>query len=169
MKRSFDRGRFKLYIWLGIAYLSLWLFSDFVRYPDTFAKRAWNNIWLVSYLVVLNFILFEYTLTFVKLTWKRVLIWPFLLFAQLMLYSFGLYGWRFIGIQLHLYFPLIIHPSIEAGVTYIFPYSVGAIVFFAIAKHIYDYRKLKAAAQQLRIDKQEAELNYLKSQTNPHF
>ena len=28
---------------------------------------------------------------------------------------------------------------------------------------------MKSAAQQLRIEKQEAELNYLKSQTNPHF
>jgi len=28
---------------------------------------------------------------------------------------------------------------------------------------------LKQATQQLRIEKQEAELNYLKSQTNPHF
>jgi LytS/YehU family sensor histidine kinase len=35
--------------------------------------------------------------------------------------------------------------------------------------HTYDYIKLKQAAQQLRIEKQQAELNYLKSQTNPHF
>lgn len=35
--------------------------------------------------------------------------------------------------------------------------------------HIYDYKKLKVTAQQLQIEKQQAELNYLKSQTNPHF
>jgi two-component system LytT family sensor kinase len=35
--------------------------------------------------------------------------------------------------------------------------------------HIYDHVKLRQAAQQLRIEKQAAELNYLKSQTNPHF
>jgi LytS/YehU family sensor histidine kinase len=44
-----------------------------------------------------------------------------------------------------------------------------SVFFFGIIKHIYDYKKLKVAAQQLRIEKQEAELNYLKSQTNPHF
>lgn len=48
-------------------------------------------------------------------------------------------------------------------------FSVGSIFFFGIVRHIHDYRKLKIAAQQLRIEKQEAELNYLKSQTNPHF
>jgi len=48
-------------------------------------------------------------------------------------------------------------------------YSAGSIFFFGICRHIYDHIKLKQAAKQLRIEKQEAELNYLKSQTNPHF
>jgi LytS/YehU family sensor histidine kinase len=42
-------------------------------------------------------------------------------------------------------------------------------LFFGILKHAYDFKKLKEATQQLRIEKQEAELSYLKSQTNPHF
>ncbi len=169
MKRSVNRKRFKFYIWLGTAYLSLWLFSDFVSEPDTFLKRCVNNIWLCSYLVVLNYLLFEYTLPFIKLNWKRILIGLFLLWAHLMLYSFGLYYWRYIGIQAGIYFSLRIHPSVEVGVTYHFPYSIMSIIFFGIIKHIYDHRKLRIAAQQLRIEKQQAELNYLKSQTNPHF
>jgi LytS/YehU family sensor histidine kinase len=48
-------------------------------------------------------------------------------------------------------------------------YSMGSVFFFGIIRHIYNYVKLKQATQQLRIEKQEAELNYLKSQTNPHF
>jgi LytS/YehU family sensor histidine kinase len=44
-----------------------------------------------------------------------------------------------------------------------------SILFFALLRHIYDYRKLIESTQKLRIEKQEAELNYLKSQTNPHF
>lgn len=48
-------------------------------------------------------------------------------------------------------------------------YSVGSVFFFGIIRHIYNYIKLKHATQQLRIEKQAAELNYLKSQTNPHF
>jgi LytS/YehU family sensor histidine kinase len=47
--------------------------------------------------------------------------------------------------------------------------SIFAIFFFGIIRHIYNYRKLRSDAQKLRIEKQEAELNYLKSQTNPHF
>jgi LytS/YehU family sensor histidine kinase len=48
-------------------------------------------------------------------------------------------------------------------------YSITSLFFFAIARHIYNYIKLRQTAQQLRIEKQAAELNYLKSQTNPHF
>jgi LytS/YehU family sensor histidine kinase len=38
-----------------------------------------------------------------------------------------------------------------------------------VIRYTYDLRKLREDAQRLRIEKQEAELNYLKSQTNPHF
>lgn len=147
----------------------LWLFMDLFNNPETFLKRTVNHIWLISYLIVFNFILFEYTLPFIKLSWKRILAAPFLLFAHLLLYSFGFYAWRHIGILSHIYFQLIIHPSLLKGVEYHVPYSFLSIFFFGVIRHLYDYRKLKEAAQQLRIEKQEAELNYLKSQTNPHF
>jgi LytS/YehU family sensor histidine kinase len=48
-------------------------------------------------------------------------------------------------------------------------YSVASVFFFGIVRHAYNYVKLKQQAQQLHIEKQQAELNYLKSQTNPHF
>lgn len=169
MKKTIYKGRFKLYIRLGVVYLILWLFTDLMNNPDRFFRRAINNVWLISYLAVVNYILFEYTLPFIKLTWKRILIAPVLLFAHIILYSFGFYAWRYIGIQAGIYLEIRIHPSVYAGLTYHFPYSLGSVFVFGVTKHIYDYRKLKMAAQQLRIEKQQAELNYLKSQTNPHF
>lgn len=86
-----------------------------------------------------------------------------------MLCSFGLYAWRSIGISLHIYTALLTFPSLSQTISSQAAYGVMSIFFFGIIKHIYDYRKLKESAQQLRIEKQEAELNYLKSQTNPHF
>src|SRR5688572_24101835 len=55
------------------------------------------------------------------------------------------------------------------GIEYHMPYSFFSIIFFGIILYTYDMRKLKESAQLLRIEKQQAELNYLKSQTNPHF
>lgn len=167
--KSIDKKRAVVYLWMGAAYLALWLFRDLVSNPETFFKRAWNNVWLVSYLIILNFMLFEYVIPYILVSWRRVVVGVFLLWAMLMLYSFGFYGWRSLGVALHLYFPLRQHENVLKGVEYHVPYAIMSAFFFGIVRHIYDYRKLKEATQQLRIEKQEAELNFLKSQTNPHF
>lgn len=169
VKLSIKKERVRLYAGLGAAYLALWLIIELTSNIDTFLKKAVNNVWLVSYLTVANFILFEYTLPFIRLTWKRIVAGIFLLWVHMMWYSFGLYGWRAIGIGIGIYFPLVTHENTMKGIEYHVPYSFLSIFFFGIIKYTYDYRKLKADAQQLRIEKQEAELNYLKSQTNPHF
>jgi hypothetical protein len=159
--------QFKLYLWIGIAYLLLWLLKALISSPDTFLLQSLNEIWRVIYIIVVNYLFFGYTLP--ELSRKRILRSLFLLAIQFFLYSFGLYAWRFIGIQLHVYTVLKTYASISDGVSHQFQASISSIFFFGIIKHIYDHIKLKQAAQQLRIEKQEAELNYLKSQTNPHF
>ena len=88
-----------------------------------------------------------------------------LLFA----YSLGMYLWRSIGIGLHIYTPFLSFITMKKGIAYGTPYGVASFFFFGILKLIYDNIKLKQATQQLQIEKQQAELNYLKSQTNPHF
>jgi two-component system, LytTR family, sensor kinase len=169
MKVSFDRERFSVYMWIGAVYWGLQVFGDLVQHFDTFPQRVWNNTWLVAYLVALNFVFYEHGLPFIKLSWKRILAAPVILWGFLMLFSFGFYAWRQFGIALHLYFSLATHESTIKGVQYHAGYSIPSIFFFGLLKHIYDYRKLKESTRQLRMEKQEAELNYLKSQTNPHF
>jgi two-component system, LytTR family, sensor kinase len=167
MKILLDFKRFRFYLWVGLAFLMLWLFHDLTSYPETFSERAVNNIWRLAYIIVVNFILFEYSLP--RLGWKKILRSLFLLAVHLFLYSFGLYAWRHIGIQLNIYTPLVTFASWREGIASQMSYSVSSIFFFGIIRHIYNYIKLKQATQQLRIEKQQAELNYLKSQTNPHF
>ena len=169
MKFSIDKSRFKVYIWIGVAYALLWFLMDLTAHPETFFKRAWNSIWLCTYLVVLNFIAYEYVFPYIRFTWKRMLAAPFLIFGLLMACSFVFYAWRGFGIALHIYFPLVYNDKLTTAVSYHVPYSFGSVIFFGIVRHVYDYRKLKEATQLLKIQKQEAELNYLKSQTNPHF
>ena len=172
MKISFDRNRFQLYLWIGLAYLSLGLLIDMASVGGEFPARLLNNIWRAIYILVINFIFFEYTLPFIrrrKNILPKILLFLFLFWIQLMLYSFGLYAWRAIGIQLHLYVALRTFTSVMEGVDYGVPFSFFSIFFFGVIKHFYDHNKLKHVAQQLLIEKQLAELNYLKSQTNPHF
>ena len=164
MKKSFF-----FYIWLGLAFLALRVYHLSITERETYFVRSVNTAWLIVYLVVVNYILFEYTIPFFRLTWKRILLALALIFLHFIVYSLGLYFWRFIGIQLHIYTEIKKYPSVEEGVTNILPLSILSVLFFGVIKHIYDYWQLKKATQQLRLEKQEAELNYLKSQTNPHF
>lgn len=169
MRIALNKTRVILYLKIGLVYLIFWLFVDLLKNPETFFKRIVNNAWLISYLVAVNFILFEFTLPFIRLTVKRVLMAPVLIFANLMLYSFGLYAWRHIGIEMGIYFELRKHATILEGVEYHVGYSFLSAFTFGVIRYTYDLRMLKETAQKLRIEKQEAELNYLKSQTNPHF
>jgi len=173
MNISIDKNRFKFYVWVGFAYICLWLFIDLVNYTGPLHAEIINNIWRFVYIVVINFVFFELTLPFIKRKRKylffNVLLFLLALWFQFMLCSFGLYAWRSIGIGLHVYAALLTFPSFSHALSAQASYGVMSIFFFGIIKHIYDYKKLKEAAQQLRIEKQEAELNYLKSQTNPHF
>lgn len=167
MKTLIDIKRFKIYIWIGVAYLLLWIFHDLIKYPESFVKRAVNEIWRAGYIIFVNYLFFEYVLK--KLSRKRIFRSLFLLAMQLFLYSAGLYVWRSIGIALGIWSVFKTYASQSEAVSYQFSASVFSIFFFGIITHIYDHIKLKQSAQQLRIEKQEAELNYLKSQTNPHF
>ncbi len=173
MKLLTDKKKVALYLWLGLAYTLLWAFSHLANYPGKFFELFFNNAWRTVYIIVLNFIFFEYTIPFV-LRKRSYLIYNILLgiaalWVHLMLWSYGLYGWRLLGVQLHIYTALAAFSSLNSGLQGQMSFSAGSVFFFGVIRHIYNYVKLKQVTQQLQIEKQRAELNYLKSQTNPHF
>ncbi len=173
MKKRINRKLFKFYLWVGLGYFFLGLFHSLGNYPGKFFPLAFNNLWGVVYVVALNFILFEYTIPFIlrkrKTIIYNILLGILLLFVYLILYSYGSYVWRQLGIQLHVYTALKVYASLDDALQNQMAYSTGSVFLFGIARHVYNYIKLRQAEQQLRIEKQEAELNYLRSQTNPHF
>jgi len=173
MKKSFDIKLFRFYLWVGVGYFFLGLFTSLRSYPERFFSVVLNNVWGVIYVIVINFILFEYTIPFVlrrrKTIIYNILLGILLLWVHLILYSYGSYCWRLLGIEVHVYTALKEFALLEHALENQMAYSTGSVFFFATLRHIYIYVKLKAAAQQLLIEKQQAELNYLKSQTNPHF
>jgi two-component system, LytTR family, sensor kinase len=173
MKKLFEIKRFVFYLWVALAFMLLWSWHDMANFKATFGQTLLNNLWRTVFVLVINYLFFERAVSFV-LRKRRYIIYNILLaiptiWVFVMIWSFGLYAWRLFGISLSIYTPL--GPPVTKG-EYIeaqMAFSMASVFFFGIIRHIYNYVKLKNAEQQLRIEKQAAELNYLRSQTNPHF
>lgn len=173
MKSPDDRKLLKFYLWVAFGYLLLGILNNMGDHPDRFFQVILNNLWAVIYVAVLNYVLFRYTVPFVlrkrKFLIYNILLGILFLWIHLMFYSFGSYAWRSLGLVIHLYTELKTYPSMDELLENQMAYSAGSVFIFGVSLHIYNYIKLKNATQQLQIEKQAAELNYLRSQTNPHF
>jgi LytS/YehU family sensor histidine kinase len=169
MKELFYSKKFKFYAYTAVALFLFYSFAEYFAYPETVFKRMKNSFFLVSYVTILNYLFFERVLPLFKVSWKHILTGIALTGMLIFLYSFGLYGWRSFWIQQHVYTDFTPGLKFLNAVATHSRFSIMSLLFFGIAHHFYNYYKLTVAAKQLRIEKQEAELNYLKSQMNPHF
>src|SRR3954465_4347715 len=173
MKKLADTKRITFYLWIGLAYVALWVLIETGIRHGMFWTVFRNEIWRTSYIIPVNYMLFEYSLQQVMRRRKywliNILLALILFFVHLSLYTIGLYIWKTIGAGFGVYTEFRTFRNIKEEVTFHFGFSVGSFFFFGIIRHAYSYIQLTASAQRLQIEKQRAELNYLKSQTNPHF
>ncbi len=169
MKPTKDIKLILLYLYTGLVFLLLYSFGEFFEYRDTIIHRLINSIFLVSYLTVLNYILFEKILPLFSRQGKNNHSFFYSLFMAILFYTFGLYSWRLLWIQTGLYINYTPGMTFLKGVAVHSQFSIAAIIFFAIVRNIFNNIRLREKNNQLLIEKKEAELNYLKAQTNPHF
>ena len=167
IKQIKDSKKIKIYLWASLVFVIMSMMSEWQTHHDYLGERILNNLWKVPYVLIINYFFFEWALP--KLTIKKWIFSIALVIFFILLYSWGMYAWREIGISFHIYTSLIVKTTVAHLVAVQMGFSMGAVVIAAITRHIYNYTQLRASTQQLRIEKQAAELNYLKSQTNPHF
>ncbi|GAA4341838.1 sensor histidine kinase [Flaviaesturariibacter amylovorans] len=173
MPAAVSRQRLRLYLRITGAWIGLWLFIDAMTNPGIFLPFIPNELWRAAFLLTLHYTLFEHLVPWFR---KRRMFLPLKILLALlaiwaisMLLSFGIYAWRSIGVAIGIYTEVMKFKSHMAGVRFQTSFSFFSVAFYGIIVHIHDHLKLQRTAQQLRIEKQEAELNYLKAQTNPHF
>jgi len=173
MKKLFELKRFIFYLCLGVPNMFLWIWHDTSTYGVTFLAALLNNLWRIAYIIVVNFVFLEYAVSFV-LRKRRFVIFNILLgivtlWVFMMIWSYGLYVWRNLGVELSIYTRLGPPGQLKTVLASQMAFSAGSVFFFGVIRHIYNYVKLTQSQQQLLIEKKTAELNYLRSQTNPHF
>ncbi|MEP6750763.1 MAG: histidine kinase [Bacteroidota bacterium] len=160
--------RYQFYGWVGLVSLALSILSNAGESPGDFAKMAVNEAWRSLYLITLSFWFFEWAVP--RFSFKKPGRSLLILLASVFLAAIGMALWRRIGIGLHVYTSFATaRDTRQSIIGDQFGSSIGCLFLFGIVRHIYNHIHLRKTAQQLRIEKQAAELNYLKSQTNPHF
>lgn len=162
MKELWNRKRFRLYGWIGLGVLGLCLLVDLAHHTHEFFGRAVDEIWLIGYVVLVNYFFLEYSLP--RLQWKAFGRSFWLVLLQFFLDTEGVLLWRRLGTVTHIY--TVYEPE---NLSDLASFSIPMLILMAIVRHLNNHYQLRRSAQQLLIEKQAAELNYLKSQTNPHF
>jgi two-component system, LytTR family, sensor kinase len=163
----FDLKRFRLYGWVGLVIVCMCTFKEVTEDHRAFFRALLNCIWLTIYLTGVNYILYEYTMP--RFRWRRFYMAFLWIILYLFLFSAGFYLWAKIGFAIHLNTDYVTPPPKPHDYSEESEFSMPTAIMFGIVSFIYNHVKLRQTAQQLRIEKQTAELNYLKSQTNPHF
>jgi two-component system LytT family sensor kinase len=167
MNKLFDIKRFRFYLWVGLAHFGVGVLFSLHDMKTSFGRHVLNEFWWASYVLVLNYWFFEYVLP--RLSINRPLRSILLIILQIFLCSWIAYTWRQLGISIGIFTPLATYKNTGQAVAAQMGDSIGSMLFYGIVRHIYLHIKLRHTAQRLQIEKQEAELSYLKSQTNPHF
>lgn len=166
-------GRFKkdqviLYSSITIVYLFFWIHT--YPYPGKFAVSLLNNLWQVIFVVGINILYFEYVLPFVtsRKSYRYIAV-PASVLIHLIVFVIGLYAWRELGMLLNIYDPFKKVSGVGTKISNIILFTPGAFFLFAVFKLFFEYTQLKYEGQQVRLEKKQAELLFLKAQINPHF
>lgn len=170
--KKFLRNDFVESICIGLSLIVIWapaVFAFFDLNADKFLTSYVNRTWMNLFGVFVSMFAFHVFFDFIPKR-KQKDIWIFCSIVVItLLLSIGYINWLKLGMRLDTY------PK-EDGARIDISYRMRAAVyqfynifyFFAI-KLLLRYLKLKNKNQQLLLEKKISELNFLKSQTNPHF
>ena len=170
--KGITKAEIRLNLIISFSYLIFWCLVIFI------SGRGNINLWLemivpfswqVSYVTIVNLSLHLIAIPFIR-NKKRKFKWAILVVIVLiLLLTVGMKQWRIIGNSLSVLTP---RESTESAMNVVVSdvmFQLFGWAFFAAIKFITESVRLKLKYQQLVIEKKNAELGYLKSQTNPHF
>src|SRR6476646_6873354 len=141
VKNNVIKKQIVFYLWLGLIFLLLWTWHDMTSFDATLLHSLLNNAWRIPFVMIVNFLFLEYTIPFVLqkryYVLYNVLLGIVTLWLFMILWSFGLYGWRGIGVALHVYTPLGPYGKPANVITAQMAFSASSVIFFGLIRHAY--------------------------------
>ncbi len=157
---------------ISVSYALFWIAASIVASTTedpTSKDLLYTYLWKIAYISLVNLLLYTIVLpVFRRRKTKWLLIISMIIPAMAIIFV-GFYGWNMLGSYLH-----VTHQwnANEWKLRYIVPniiHLVFGLIYHATIYFILATARLHARNQELIIEKKVSELNYLKSQTNPHF
>ncbi len=170
--RGISKSDFLLSLLISLTYFIFWSLAIFISGGGNlyFLLKAIGPFsWQILFVSLINILLHLVAVPFVR-TKKVKWLWSVtIIITLLLLLTIGFKSWNRLGELLSVYSqPKSSTSHMDAEVKNVL-FQLFGLGYFASIKFFVDYHRLKAKNQQLVIEKKIAELNYLKSQTNPHF
>lgn len=157
---------------IGLSYILLWapavLISVNEKTPG-FWKMYLHRSWLNFFVFLLCLLIFQIILPFLKRTAFKVLWITIASFLVLSLLTLGYLNWMKLGMFLQFYPKEEDLPVNGNYLVRIVVYQLYGISYFTVIKLLIHNSRLRYKNQQLELQQKISELNFLKSQTNPHF
>lgn len=160
-------------ICIGVSYILLWMVAEVFAVNfnwKNFVSATTYIIWANLYVLFINLFITHVLQPFNGNKNRKTLHLLLSIAIVLLLLSYGFFYWSKLGSLWLTTFRGIENEKINAGFLFrSILYQLIGMLYFSFIKLIIRNVKLKHRNQQLEIEKKKTELDYLKSQTNPHF
>lgn len=159
----------KTYFFLGFFYWLLWAGMFFIGKPKGESALIYlrEEAWRVIYLTILNWFLLEKLRSYFNAKMKETIYLIVKWLIAILCFIAGGFIWSYLGEWLHI--SEAITGSNRSVVLTLLFMGLLSFAYFGLIRFYNETTKLKVKARDFQIQKQIAELNLLKSQTNPHF
>lgn len=170
--KKFLRNDIIITVIIGLAYMLIWAPAVYLI-DDLDSSKFWESLtyrtWMNLYSLLVSLFIFHILAPLFRHRRPKLLWISLSILLVLLALSLGYIGWLKLGMRMHTY-PSMEEPMINGS--YIIRsviFQLYGISFIAAVKLLIRNSTLRNKFQQLRLEKKVSELNYLKSQTNPHF
>ncbi|ULQ55903.1 histidine kinase [Flavihumibacter rivuli] len=157
---------------IAASYTLLWIMASVVSSGgnvDAYQKNIPPLLWQMVFISLTNILLFHLLAPMVRKRRHRFLSVLVTVIVMALCMVLGYWYWNLLGSLLGIFPKLDVAFGNSEYMVRTIMFQLYGIAFFAVIRLLVNTSQLRYRNQELQLEKTRSELNYLRSQTNPHF